>query len=171
MQPLTPGQVAGNIRATLDIQDYHKRKNPIIYDAQWANPGRPRDHLDELAQLYEHNECTRWGSNSTACPSERLRYAWPKIVAALNKAEEDVAADERLDQIFMKMDGSGDPVMFTVLDGNEPTGRKSISLSRLDFINYRAMNFMVEDVAISTAWRDFIQSLTHTEKHGHVIEP
>ncbi len=171
MQPLTPQQTDSNIRAALDLQDWHKRKNPLIYDPWWEHPQRPTGPEDIDAQLYEHTECTRWGSAATACPSERLRYAWPKIITALNRQEEDPnMADERLDQIFTKI-GSTEPVLFTVLDASKPDGTKTIPLSRLDWLNYRARGFIVSDIRIAQGSMNFITGLAHTESHGHVIKP
>lgn len=171
MQPFTPEQTAADIRMTDDIQEWHERTETGL----WKNPHRPVSPSvgveDKDAQCYEHNECTRWGSAPTACPSERLRYAWSRIVTALNQEEDEMAADERLDAIYRKLDGSGTPIMFTVMDAGEPNGMKSIPLSRLDYLNYRAYGFIISDVSVPRSWMDFMQAIAHSEAHGHVITP
>ena len=172
MQPFTPEQVATDIRITNDMQDWHKRKNSAIYNSQWKAPRRPTTATDVLAQLYEHNECTRWGSLPTACPSERLRYAWSRIVASLHEQEEDDdMADERLDAIYRDLGGGGNPVMFQVLDAGAPNGVKSIPLSRLDYLNYKAYGLIVSDANVGKDWMNLIEGATHPQAHGHVITP
>ena len=46
---------------------------------------RPLNSADKEAQLYEHNECTRWGSEPTACPSHRV--PWSTIIAGLGETD------------------------------------------------------------------------------------
>lgn len=43
---------------------------------------RPLTVTDVTAQLYEHCECTRWGSDPTACPSHRI--LWNDVIQAVN---------------------------------------------------------------------------------------
>ncbi len=172
MQPFTPEQVNTDIRITLDMQDYHQRKHPGVYNNLWKEPRRPLNAEDLNATLYEHNECTRWGSLPTACPSERLRYAWGRIVTALNEQEEDDnMPDERLDAIYRELGGGGTPVMFQVLDAGAPNGVKSIPLSRLDYLNYKAYGLIVSDANVSKDWQNLIEGASHAQAHGHVITP
>ena len=49
---------------------------------------RPTSDSDMTATLYEHRECTRFGSAATACPSGRI--PWGKILAA---QEEDMGIE------------------------------------------------------------------------------
>ncbi len=156
MQPLNPYQIEVNTRIALDLQEYHKSNGD---DYGWDVPRRPTSESDLNAQLYEHNECTRWGSRPTACPSERLRYAWPIILSALNEEQEpEDMTDSRLDQIYMKL-GADEPVLFTVMDNGAPNGRKDIPLSRLDWMNYRAYGFILSDAKISSELRN--QTIAH----------
>jgi len=59
-QPWTVQQTETAIRVTKEI----------AVARQWT-PRRPNSPQDVLATLYEHNECVRWGSAFTACPSGR----------------------------------------------------------------------------------------------------
>ena len=43
---------------------------------------RPLTVTDLKAQLYEHCECTRWGSDPTSCPSHRV--LWEQVIQAVN---------------------------------------------------------------------------------------
>lgn len=79
-EPLTDWQVSCNIKAIQELIEFR----------QWDTVRRPTDQWDVGAQLYEHNECTRWGSEPTACPSGRI--PWDRIIAALQ--EEDEMKDE-----------------------------------------------------------------------------
>ena len=44
-------------------------------------PRRPADTLDKTATCYEHNECVRFGSSFTECPSGRI--PWDRIMEEL----------------------------------------------------------------------------------------
>lgn len=50
----------------------------------WPSIQRPISEHDTIAQLYEHNECVRWGSAPTACPSSRID--WPALLALIADA-------------------------------------------------------------------------------------
>ena len=171
MQPFTTEQTAADIRMTDDIQEWHARTDRPGSEL-WVSPRRPTSPTDVDAELYEHNECIRWGSAATACPSQRLRYSWDKIVRALNREEEDDnMPDQRLDAIYQELNGSGDPIMFTVLDRAAPNGKKTIPLSRLDYLNYKAYGLIDSDVNVGKDWMTLIEGATHAEAHGHVITP
>jgi len=68
-EPLTPAQVQANARIVRELAAWRG----------WSDIRRPRDAQDTAATLYEHNECTRWGSAPTACPSRRI--PWESILA------------------------------------------------------------------------------------------
>src|SRR3990172_9588403 len=74
-EPLTPSQVANDI-ALLKWMGL-----------DWKRPANPSDLT---ATLYEHRECVRFGSASTACPSGRIPWAvllsrlQPQATAAIN---------------------------------------------------------------------------------------
>lgn len=73
-EPLTVEQVLANVRILVDL-------------AAWKNEGldywrRPTSVGDLNATLYEHRECTRWGSAPTACPSNRI--PWDEILNQLS---------------------------------------------------------------------------------------
>lgn len=69
-EPLTAAQDANNIRIIREVSALKGWK-----------PRRPINSADTRATLYEHNECVRFGSEPTACPSGRI--PWPKYLAAL----------------------------------------------------------------------------------------
>ena len=48
----------------------------------WPEIRRPADANDRFAQLYEHNECVRWGAAPTACPSGRI--PWDRLLERLD---------------------------------------------------------------------------------------
>ncbi len=156
MQPLNPYQIEVNTRIALDLQTYHVSRGSTL----WVHPRRPNSATDLMAQLYEHGECTRWGSSPTACPSERLRNVWPLILAALNEQEPEDMPDPRLDQIFMKLGDPTVPVLFTVMDAGQPNGQKQIPLSVLDWTRYRARGFIISDTRITQD--QFAQMIGHT---------
>jgi hypothetical protein len=68
--PLTDPQIEANVRIIRELSQW----------SQWK-PRRPVDAADLTASLYEHRECVRFGSASTACPSGRI--PWGEIIAAL----------------------------------------------------------------------------------------
>lgn len=68
---LTPEQVEANIRIIKDIGAWKS-----------INWRRPVNVADVEASLYEHNECTRFGSAPTACPSGRI--PWDTILRQVN---------------------------------------------------------------------------------------
>lgn len=70
-EPFTPAQTENCIRVIREV-------SALTGMTAWR---RPVNSLDKDAQLYEHNECTRWGSLPTACPSHRV--PWPRIIAGL----------------------------------------------------------------------------------------
>jgi hypothetical protein len=72
-EPLTDAQVANLVRAIREIAEFKG----------WE-PRRPTGPSDMTATLYEHNECTRWGSAPTACPSGRI--PWDRILEAVMDA-------------------------------------------------------------------------------------
>lgn len=76
-EPLTQAQVDNILRAGRELMDHFGWK-----------PKRPVDDTDKTASLYEHRECVRFGSASTACPSDRI--PWDVIVPALTE-EDDMA--------------------------------------------------------------------------------
>jgi len=76
-EPLTPSQVANDI-ALLKWMGL-----------DWKRPANPSDLT---ATLYEHRECVRFGSASTACPSGRI--LWPTILAAM---EDDMPTQQEWD--------------------------------------------------------------------------
>ena len=70
-EPLTPAQVEANVRIIRDIAKWRG----------WTDFRRPADDNDTSADLYEHCECTRWGSAPTACASRRI--PWDAILSQL----------------------------------------------------------------------------------------
>ena len=64
-EPLTPAQIGANVRIIRELAAWKG----------WPDIRRPRDAADLTAQLYEHRECNRWGSEPTACPSGRIPWA------------------------------------------------------------------------------------------------
>lgn len=66
-EPLRPQQVVTLIHILRELND-----NPRYWH-------RPRDENDKDATLYEHRECTRFGSAPTACPS--FRIPWDRILS------------------------------------------------------------------------------------------
>jgi LysM repeat protein len=73
-EPLTPAQVQSNVRIIRDLAQWRG----------WQGFRRPADAQDTTANLYEHRECVRWGSEPTACPSGRI--PWDRILAELSGA-------------------------------------------------------------------------------------
>ena len=70
-EPLRPAQLAANVRIITELRTRYG----------WHSCRRPTDEQDVSAQLYEHNECTRWGSAATSCPSSRI--PWDIVVPAV----------------------------------------------------------------------------------------
>lgn len=90
-EPLTAAQVDANVRIIRDL-------------AAWRGwtPRRPTSLHDKTATLYEHRECTRFGSAPTACPSGRI--PWDVILARLSaKSEEDEMTDTELIEIIRSL--------------------------------------------------------------------
>jgi hypothetical protein len=77
-EPLTDKQNDNNIRIIREVSALKGWKL-----------SRPTSPTDKDATGYEHNECVRWGSTYTACPSGRI--PWDLYLAALN-GEEDMTA-------------------------------------------------------------------------------
>lgn len=78
-QPLTPEQVDSNVRIIIELGEYKH-----VDSSYWH---RPVSAADLHASLYEHNECTRFGSLPTACPSGRI--PWPTILERLKSTMKD----------------------------------------------------------------------------------
>jgi len=72
-EPLTVAQIASHVRILLDIAAWKG-----VEPEYWR---RPISEWDVKASLYEHNECSRFGSPPTACPSDR--FPWDIIEIAL----------------------------------------------------------------------------------------
>ena len=79
-QPLTEPQVVNLTRFTRDCKDYFG----------WQ--GFARQDALQTGQGWEHQECVRWGSDPTACPSGRI--PWDRIIAMVNEEEADMTPDE-----------------------------------------------------------------------------
>ena len=77
-EPLTDYQVGLNTRAIQELSEFRG----------WQ-PRRPISDGDKNATLYEHRECKRFGSDPTACPSNRI--PWTKIFLGL---EDDMSFTE-----------------------------------------------------------------------------
>lgn len=73
-EPLTEPQIEANVRIIRELAQW----------AGWTGFRRPTGPNDVTANLYEHNECRRWGSTATACPSGRI--PWDEILARLASA-------------------------------------------------------------------------------------
>lgn len=104
-EPLTGSQVNVIIRVMEDLSAW---KGGI----HWRRPEGP---ADVNASLYEHNECRRWGSPPTACPSSRI--PWEEILTTSNpeqrelherraKAELDIALLFRYRTSWVQWSGS-----------------------------------------------------------------
>lgn len=63
-EPVTAQQLATMQRITREVDAW----------AGWSERRRPVGPDDLNAQLYEHNECVRFGSDATACPSGRIPW-------------------------------------------------------------------------------------------------
>lgn len=74
-EPLTDAQTANTVRICRELGS-----------AQGWTLRRPVDAQDKTATAYEHNECRRFGSAPTACPSGRV--PWGEIMRQLE--EDDV---------------------------------------------------------------------------------
>ena len=79
-QPLTEPQVVNLTRFTRDCKDYFGWQGFARQDALQAGQG------------WEHQECVRWGSDPTACPSGRI--PWDRIIAMVNEEADDMADPE-----------------------------------------------------------------------------
>lgn len=82
------GGAPGNVNEPYNVKQTNTLVRIIKETSEFGlwNPSRPRNASDKLATLYEHNECRRWGSPSTACPSGRVPWSY-----VLQKLEEDMA--------------------------------------------------------------------------------
>lgn len=92
-EPLTEGQIDSNVRILKDIAQWKGR--PYSY---WR---RPTNVGDTVASLYEHRECVRFGSASTACPSGRI--PWLEILSRLQ--EDQTLEDEMIRHNATHKDG------------------------------------------------------------------
>lgn len=121
-EALTSYQVDMNARAIHDLAEF----------SSWT-PRRPIDEFDITATLYEHRECKRWGSDPTACPSERMsRSLWPVLPAKLaalkgTKVEEFFDMDEATFRRILREE-MGDIEYRT---GDAKDGPKNPSLSEI----------------------------------------
>lgn len=80
-EPLSPQQTTNLIRMGKDLMAV----------GLWT-PKRPTSATDPFASLYEHNECQRFGAESTSCPSGRI--PWDVIVPALEETVAEVTKGE-----------------------------------------------------------------------------
>lgn len=85
--PLNDLQTANVVRLVKEFEAYTGQQATRDLDA-WSKAG---------LVLVEHRECVRWGSASTACPSDR--YDWPRILAAL---EDDMATQQEIEQAKLR---------------------------------------------------------------------
>jgi len=76
-EPLTEAQIDTTVRVLGELAAY----------GGWQ-PRRPTSPTDLTATLYEHRECTRFGSLATACPSGRI--PWDEILRRLSGEEDDM---------------------------------------------------------------------------------
>lgn len=112
--PLTDAQVATTARVIREVMA-----------SSWA-PRRPNSATDELATLYEHRECVRFGSLPTACPSERIR--WPEILAQLEEENDMMTPFNGIASFFEGVDLDGPGVMQARSDFALPTIARMIRL-------------------------------------------
>ena len=82
-EPLTDDQIDVMIRVMADLSAW---KGGI----KWSRPASP---TDTMATLYEHNECRRWGSVPTACPSSRI--PWEEVLGMTTSNPTDRELHER----------------------------------------------------------------------------
>jgi len=80
-EPLTEFQLEMNERIIWELSEWKGWK-----------PTRPRGPSDTSASLYEHNECRRWGSAPTACPSGRMTELWVRVEETMKEIEDLKAA-------------------------------------------------------------------------------
>ena len=103
-QPFTDKQNDNNLKIIETVRELGK----------WNDTRRPINSSDKGAQLWEHNEMTRFGAEPTACPSGRV--PWGLYLARLK--EEDMAislaavADSPTGYRLYAL-GSGDPKWVT----------------------------------------------------------
>lgn len=69
-EPLTDAQLQANARIVRELSEHQG----------WPEIRRPHSEMDLVANLYEHNECIRFGSAPTACPSNRID--WNALITA-----------------------------------------------------------------------------------------
>lgn len=79
-EPLTETQLRNLVRIAEDLAAW-RGVNPADY---WE---RPASGDDQLATLYEHGECVRFGSAPTSCPSGRI--PWDELLKRLSGPDED----------------------------------------------------------------------------------
>jgi hypothetical protein len=72
-EALTPAQMDALVRMLSEIAVWKGAGNDY-----WRRPDGPKD---TNATLYEHRECTRFGSQPTACPSSRV--PWDEVLGRL----------------------------------------------------------------------------------------
>lgn len=83
-EPLTDAQITANVHILEDLARFKG-----VYNDYWHRPTSP---TDLRATLYEHNECTRFGSLSTACPSGRI--PWPVVLERLTPLKDGWIKEE-----------------------------------------------------------------------------
>ncbi len=91
-EPLTEPQLRSLMMILFELAVY--RGVSLSY---WERPLSP---IDEDATLYEHNECIRFGSGATLCPSNRI--PWDEITKRLDAGSLDpiVAPPRHEDGLF-----------------------------------------------------------------------
>jgi hypothetical protein len=104
----TEGGAPGNVNEPLTIAQLTSHVRLLKDVAAWKGVGleywrRPVSEWDVKATLYEHNECGRFGSTPTACPSDR--FPWDVIEVALGVTP---CADAELSPpVFVQEPGEG----------------------------------------------------------------
>mgnify|MGYP001592820203 CR=1 FL=1 len=116
-EPLTEYQVWANARIIQELSQV----------VGWI-PQRPTSTLDLWASLYQHNECIRFGSLPTACPSGRI--PWDEIIRRLEPppmSQEDAAELERLRNNELLLKALAD-VRYILIDGPTPVTRELVAV-------------------------------------------
>ena len=121
-EPLTDRQNDNNIRIIREVSTLKGWKL-----------SRPTSVTDKSATGYEHNECTRWGSTYSECPSGRI--PWDLYLKVLN-AEEDMAAIQLVwsfENSRLYVLGQGDPRWIadaaTAAELEKAYGKPTVALS------------------------------------------